>query len=276
MSPNPLAVPLAEAVNVAVTTLRLHQATSLEWPEPAIILATVCIGSCPLAIWRYKCHHAVVQSDQLLRSKIVRRVDSFHLDSTNILQQLVSTLLVLFQLGIWAAGNVFSLDNAAALPADSNFLGLSAAVCLAFTLYFEHLYTERSSAWVAVWLIVSSVNDWFFTIDSYGQSGYSTITAFAVSRAIAKLILLILEEMSKDIYATANILTPESTRGMVSRSISWLNGMVIFGFGRTPSTQSISCIRTVQLQATLKKSLSSGKYYFTNKRATVKLICSLH
>ena len=118
---------------------------------------------------------------------------------------------------------------------SSATLTLVAALCLAAVLHLEHKHTLCSTAFIAVWLVVTIFCDGTRARSYYLRPDLHTIGIVTSLSAGFKGIILALEEVPKGPFIKYDCLKKEiggeTTSGFFSRSLFvWINRTLYYGF----------------------------------------------
>jgi ATP-binding cassette subfamily C (CFTR/MRP) protein 1 len=138
--------------------------------------------------------------------------------------------LIGVQLGLLICWSKNQLTRAALPSAILSFL---AGIALLFLSRLEHSRAIRPSSLINIYLLVSLSFDTVQVRTLYLKHVEPAILGLFTADVVIKVVLLLLESMSKRSYLKApyNSYSPETTSGIFNRSFFWwLNPVVFTGF----------------------------------------------
>ncbi|KAK2593184.1 hypothetical protein QQS21_009113 [Conoideocrella luteorostrata] len=131
-------------------------------------------------------------------------------------------------LASWATVTAYRSDvSLAALSLDC-----VAAIFIVALINFEHRHSLRSSAFISLYLGLTLLLDVVKARSYLSRPGLRAAAGLCTSKAVVKLIVLILQEVPKRRPVQSTTLSKEVTSGFWNRSLFiWLNPTLLFGFG---------------------------------------------
>jgi ATP-binding cassette subfamily C (CFTR/MRP) protein 1 len=132
---------------------------------------------------------------------------------------------------MWCMGSTPRTPTAIAAAS----LSLADVFMLALLLYAEHRYSQRPSTLLSLYLSLTILLDIATARSLFLRPGLHTIAALSTTAVIAKVSLLVLEEIPKRRLLTAGAradgLSAEATSGLWNRAVFWwLNSTFRRGF----------------------------------------------
>ncbi|CEJ89530.1 hypothetical protein VHEMI05371 [[Torrubiella] hemipterigena] len=132
---------------------------------------------------------------------------------------------------LWSVLRTFDSDASLAAVVLKCF----AATGVAFVLFAEHRRSPRSSALIGLYLFIAILLDIVKARSYYRRPGLSSLGIVTIISAVSKMVLLVLEEMSKKSLLKSEKLQselgPECAGGLFNRTLFiWLNRTLFAGF----------------------------------------------
>lgn len=136
-------------------------------------------------------------------------------------------------LALWCTSSLFNLD--ASIGRASATLSLISAVCIAIIVTAGHLFFLQSSTFLGLFLTATIPAEIVTTLTYHHRDGLETIARLQIAVPVLKLVVLLLEEVSKRslIYKDElrSSLGSEGVAGFWNKSLlMWINPLLIFGF----------------------------------------------
>lgn len=189
--------------------------------------------------------------------------------AANILSQICSSLLIGIELAILVLCRTSSTLLSDDVTLASASLWFCASVCVTIILYLAHRRALRSSAIVALWLIIAIACDIVRARSYFLRGNMDVIAASTVVLIALKTGLVGLEEVPKksDIKDEdlQKSIGKEATSGFLSRSLFlWLNSMLSFGFRNRLDMDHLDdldpCFSSTTLSNAFSERYPSGKF----------------
>lgn len=134
---------------------------------------------------------------------------------------------------LWSTSPLDHLDAKVARIAAA--FSLVGSLCIAAVVYAGHVFFLRSPAFLGLFLTVSLPLDIVTTLTYHNRSGLGKVAALSISVPVLKLVILLLEEVSKRSLVRKEELGAglgnEGFAGFWNKSLFvWLNPLLLFGF----------------------------------------------
>ncbi|KAJ6786301.1 hypothetical protein PWT90_09265 [Aphanocladium album] len=184
--------------------------------------SVLIIFTTPYYVYRILRGTSVVRSGPLLYAKLACAV-------TLIAVQLANLVL-------WSTSSVSGLDTDATRAAAT--LSFISALCIAAMVYSCHGFFLHASVVLGLILTVTLPLDIVTTMTYYHRAGLEQIARLSVAVPVLKLIILLLEELSKRSLIRKDevrkSLGSEGVAGFWNKSLFiWLNPLLLFGYRNT-------------------------------------------
>ena len=170
---------------------------------------------------------------------------------------------------LWALEPVYRTPYALV----SATLSLVGAVFLCYLSYMEHTRSICPSSFLALYLLASLFPDIVQARSLYLNEDLHTLMLIYAAGIGVKLLLLVLEAKSKDLYlkpAYRN-LSPEVTAGIINRTFFWwINSLFKTGYRKVLSIQDLPVLddelSSARLQAKLKSEWGNAREFPDSRR----------
>lgn len=134
------------------------------------------------------------------------------------------------------------------IPAAATSLTFISAIVIAFLVYVGHVYHYSSPAFLGLFLTISVLLDIAAARSLSLRQAFDPVSALQIAVPVIKVIILILEEISKRSLLLdqqlRSSLSCEATAGFWSRSFFfWINGLLLTGFQHDITRDDIGDIR---------------------------------
>lgn len=185
-------------------------------PSVLIIFAT------PFYIYKIIRGTSVVRAGLLLYAKLACAVALVAVQLANLV--------------LWSTSSVSDLDAKAARAAAS--LSLVSAACIAAIVYSGHKFFLQGSSVLGLILTLTLPLDIVTTLSYHHRAGLERIARLSIAVPVLKLVILLLEEISKRSLIRKDevrkSLGSEAVAGFWNKSLFiWLNPLLLFGFRNT-------------------------------------------